>query len=102
LKDKTVDNGIVGVTLFRCGEIVQTVLSCRVFGLGAEVGMGSIATGLALDGAKEVKATVVDTGKNLSCHDYFKTIGFSQLDDHYETATPCSIPEWINMAPGNY
>ena len=41
LKDKTIDNGIIGAALIKDGEIAQAVLSCRVFGLGAEVEHGA-------------------------------------------------------------
>lgn len=97
LKDKTVDNGVVGVALVKSGAIVQAVLSCRVFGLGAELAMGSIATSIAAQATSNVKARIVDTGKNLSCHDYFEKIGFRKVGDYFETSEANPVPPWIKV-----
>jgi FkbH-like protein len=86
LKDKTIDNGIIGVALVKGGEIVQTVLSCRVFGLGAEVSMGRIATEIALTQAEKATGRIIDTGKNFTCHKYF------------EATQPCEAPDWIAIS----
>ncbi len=96
LKDKTIDNGIVGLSLVRSGEIVQAVLSCRVFGLGAEIGMGHFAMRQALaQGHGHVTGTIVDTGKNFTCHRYFESMGFVQHGDHFEGQQIPDVPAWI-------
>ena len=97
LKDKTVDNGIIGAILIRAGEIVQAVLSCRVFSLGAETGMGSVATAIALKQAAKATGRIVDTGKNFSCHAYFTNLGFEKVDDHFEAVAACEMPSWITV-----
>lgn len=98
LRDKTTDNGLIGVTLVRSGEIVQSVLSCRVFGLGSESASGAIATKIALTSKTEVRATVVDTGKNATCHDYFLKIGFTDTGAGFVATEPCLMPDWIEVS----
>jgi len=98
LKDRTIDNGIIGATLVKDGEIVQAVLSCRVFGLGAEIAMGSSATEIALSQAACATGGVVDTGKNFTCHDWFKTLGFVEKDGRFEASRPCPTPDWIAIS----
>ncbi|SDA70689.1 HAD-IIIC family phosphatase [Sinorhizobium sp. NFACC03] len=98
LRDKTGDNGITGAALVKDGEIVQAVLSCRVFGLGAEVAMGSAATKIALSQADRATGMIIDTGKNLTCHGWFKSLGFTDADGHFETVEACETPEWIKVS----
>jgi FkbH-like protein len=98
LKDKTIDNGIIGAALVKDGDIVQTVLSCRVFGLGAEVSMGRVATEIALTQAQKATGRIIDTGKNFSCHKYFETLGFQKCNDHFEATQPCQAPDWIAIS----
>jgi FkbH-like protein len=97
LRDKNIDNGIIGVTLIKNGEIVQSVLSCRVFGLGAEIGMGSAATIAALrQGAKAI-GRIEDSGKNFSCHRFFEDIGFLWTGEYFEAKESCELPSWIQV-----
>ena len=98
LKDKTIDNGIIGVAIVRPGEIVQTVLSCRVFGLGAELALGGLATALALEGQARVRGQIVDTGKNKTCHDYFERLGFAADADDWVAEHPVAPPAWIRLS----
>lgn len=98
LKDKTVDNGIIGAALISNGEIVQAVLSCRVFGLGAETTMGSMATTIALSQSEKATGRVIDTGKNFSCHNFFVSLGFEKTGDSFEAAAACDIPSWIKAS----
>jgi len=98
LADRTIDNGMTGVVIVKGDEILQAVLSCRVFGLGAELGMARVATLLALANGPSARAHVVDTGKNFACHDYFTRAGFSAVGDQFETAGPCPIPDWIQAS----
>jgi FkbH-like protein len=98
LKDKTVDNGIIGATLIQAGTLVQTVLSCRVFGLGAEAALGQVATRIALSQAGEARGHVFDTGKNFTCHQYFADLGYHAQGDGYATHKPAALPAWITVA----
>jgi FkbH-like protein len=95
LKDKTLDNGLIAVALVAPGEIVQVVLSCRVFGLGAEVALGAAAVSLALSGTERAVGRFADTGKNLSCRDYFQDLGFTLEDDVHVARTAPQAPDWI-------
>ncbi|WP_375462715.1 HAD-IIIC family phosphatase [uncultured Methylobacterium sp.] len=98
VKDKTVDNGIVSVALIKGAEIVQVVLSCRVFALGIEIAMGSIITDVALRAGPVSYGVIVKTGKNLACHKFFESIGFAAVGDRFETSTSCEPPEWIELS----
>jgi FkbH-like protein len=97
LKDKTVDNGIIGAALVKHGVITQTVLSCRIFGLGAEICLGRVATQLALQSSETARAQVIDTGKNFTCHTYFESLGFQKQGDFFEAQAPCLAPAWIDF-----
>lgn len=101
LTDKNLDNGIVGVALVKKGEIVQAVLSCRVFGLGVEVALGNLATAVALEQANKATGRIVDTGRNFSCHNFFEEIGFRRNGDHFEGGKPCDVPSWIELVHGD-
>ena len=80
LRDRTVDNGVIGVLLLDGAELVQAVLSCRVFGLGAELALGAVATELALETGAKAFGTIVATDKNLACRDFFKQLGYEATD----------------------
>ncbi|MEM5369553.1 HAD-IIIC family phosphatase [Paraburkholderia azotifigens] len=97
LRDKLIDNGIISVCLVKCERIVQVVLSCRVFGLGAELVVGAIATRLALKARPEIRAELVDTGKNATCHDYFRRIGFSETTTGLCSSTANNFPSYIKI-----
>jgi FkbH-like protein len=97
LRDKTMDNGVIGAALLMANEIVQVVLSCRVFGLGAEIEMGRMGTVIALASHDKAYAyaTLVDTGRNRTCHGYFESLGFIRIGARYEASAACSSPAWI-------
>jgi FkbH-like protein len=97
LKDKTIDNGLIGVALVRAGEIVQVVLSCRVFGLGVEIVLGAAAMGLALTKVDKVKGKIVETGRNLSCRNYYDDLGFLNTNDGYFGSAIPQSPSWITL-----
>ncbi|ACC70866.1 HAD-IIIC family phosphatase [Paraburkholderia phymatum] len=97
LRDKLIDNGIISVCLVKCERIVQVVLSCRVFGLGAELVVGAIATRLALKARPEIRAELVDTGKNATCHDYFRRIGFSETTTGLCSSSANELPSYIKI-----
>ncbi|MBN3809365.1 HAD-IIIC family phosphatase [Paraburkholderia sp. Ac-20347] len=97
LRDKLIDNGIISVCLIKCESIVQVVLSCRVFGLGAELVVGAVATRLALKAQPQIHAELVDTGKNATCHDYFERIGFSQTQTGLFASAANEWPSYIQI-----
>lgn len=97
LRDKLIDNGIISVCLIKGGNIVQVVLSCRVFGLGAELVVGAVATRLALKSRSEVRAELVDTGRNATCHDYFERLGFTQTQEGLYTRMANEPPRYIEI-----
>jgi hypothetical protein len=72
-----------------------------VFGLGAEIGLGRIATLIALARAERSTGRIVDTGKNFACHKYFETIGFERENEHFVGVRACDVPRWIKIAPGS-
>lgn len=97
LRDRHADNGIIAVSLVQRGEIVQTVLSCRVFGLGAEIVLGRQATAMALEQAPAAIGRITDTGRNATCHAYFEQLGFTRDGDVFRTSGLCAPPSWITV-----
>lgn len=98
LRDKAVNNGVVGVCLINRHEIVQAALSCRVFGLGAEIVLGSIATTLALKAGSVVTGKTIDTGRNAVSRDFFTRLGYTGGDGSYQAIAACSLPTWIELS----
>ena len=88
LKDKTVDNGLISVHVLMRNSIVQSVLSCRVFGLSSEYAAGHLVCARILEEYPSVEATVIDTGRNFSSHQYFTRMGFTELEaGRFETTS---------------
>jgi len=79
-------------------EIRQAVLSCRVFGLGAEIGMMREACAGILRDHAEVVASVTSTGKNFVCLDIYTRLGFAQDGDLFRGSTVPEAPAWIHPA----
>jgi FkbH-like protein len=98
LRDKMIDNGIICVCLVDRDQIVQMVLSCRVFGLGAEVVVGAKAVALILKSHKKAFGQIVDTGRNGTCLNYFSSIGFRQGGDCFEIDRPIPVPSHIKIS----
>jgi FkbH-like protein len=98
LRDKKINNGIICVCLVDRDQIVQMVLSCRVFGLGAEVVMGAKAVALILKNHKKAYGQIVDTGRNGTCLNYFGSIGFRQAGDRFQIDRPIPIPSHIQIS----
>ncbi len=97
VKDRSVDNGLTSVALVKPGEILQVVLSCRVFGLGVEIALGSIAMELALSPGGEVRAGYVDTAHNLSSRGFFERLGFTGADGALSATHASPAPTWIDI-----
>lgn len=97
ISDNKTDNGLTGVVIIRGDEILQAVLSCRVFGLGAEDGMLSAASQSVLEQHDTVRASVEPTGKNFVCLDVFQRLGFERIDDRFVISHPPATPDWIHI-----
>ena len=96
LKDKTVDNGLISVHALKHNLIVQTVLSCRVFGLFAEYAAGHIVCAHTLGKHGSVRGQIQDTGRNFSSHQYFARMGFTDLGDGvFETTHAPPHPDCV-------
>lgn len=98
VRDKHVDNGLVGLALTRKQEFVQAVLSCRVFNLGVELYLGHVVLSALVPSNPVVHATFVDTGRNKSSFDYYDRLGFSKVNGRYETSSVSVPPAWISAA----
>ena len=96
VRDRHIDNGLVGVALINSNEFVQAVLSCRVFNLGVEIYLGHAALSQLLSSGRPAHATFIDTGKNKSSFDYFDRLGFNRSAHGYEATAVPNIPPWIN------
>jgi FkbH-like protein len=98
LRDRTINNGIIGVAMVSKGELVQVVLSCRVFGLGAELALGAVAVREALAHSPIAIGRIVDTGKNFTCHNYYKQLGFlEKTEGLFEGNAAPPPPAWIEL-----
>jgi FkbH-like protein len=97
LSDCFVDNGLVGVTVVRGETIEQAVLSCRVFGLEAEIGMLKVVCDGVLDRHSRVVGKLVTTDSNLVCRNIYQLLGFTQHDEGYVTSESPAFPEWMRL-----
>ncbi|MBS1095855.1 HAD-IIIC family phosphatase [Gluconobacter wancherniae] len=76
LKDRMTNNGLIGAMLVRNQDILQAVLSCRVFGLTVEQAMLNYTTRFILQNNTQVRAYIENTGKNFTCHNFYKSFSF--------------------------
>ncbi len=103
VKDKLIDNGLVGLALIQDNIIEQAVLSCRVFGLGIEQALLAYSLKLVFDKYDSVLALFKDAGKNFTCKDYYVDNGFTKEKDNYEdcdvskTNKMVEYPSWIKI-----
>jgi FkbH-like protein len=95
LRDKLADNGMISVVVVRGNEIVQAVLSCRAFKFGAELAAGRVACQRILATHDHVRASLVDTGLNKTCHPYFRKMGFEEKDGVWTTAALPPLPDHL-------
>ncbi|GBQ07128.1 HAD-IIIC family phosphatase [Saccharibacter floricola] len=99
LKDRMADSGLIGAVIFKGEEILQQVLSCRVFGLGSEQATLHHVAKIILADYPKVVAKVVDTGRNFTCHNHFSVAGFEEELENPGTFTavnPPSVPLHID------
>jgi FkbH-like protein len=102
-EDKFGDSGLVSLAVILGDEIVQIVLSCRVFGLSLESAL--LWRVLEIIRSKhsytEVKAQFLDTGKNKTCSAFYPSNGFVEIsgsDGYWQSANDVAWPAWIQRA----
>ncbi len=103
--DKFGDFGLVGIVSVEIktkkAQIVDFVLSCRVFGRGVEEAMLAVACRYAKDSKpKEIFAGYIPTVKNKPCLDFFKKSGFNQKSKNYffwDLAKNYKIPAYVKL-----
>ncbi|WP_321840464.1 HAD-IIIC family phosphatase [Paraburkholderia bannensis] len=98
LKDKFVDNGLIAVHAVKANEILQVVLSCRVFGLGAEFAIAHHLFTEILKNHGNVVGYFQDSGKNFTCKDYFLKMNFSDESGRFIGTTAPACPAHITLS----
>ena len=97
LRDRFVDNGLIGVVVVKDDTIEQGVLSCRVFGLDVELAMFKAACDLILTERDKVIGTVVETESNFVCRDIYRRLGFTSHGEVYVATSSPAAPPWIQL-----
>ncbi|WP_019831764.1 HAD-IIIC family phosphatase [Sphingomonas sp. PR090111-T3T-6A] len=98
LRDKLADNGMISVIVVHGDEIVQAVLSCRAFKYGAEIAAGRMACERILASHDQVRASLVDTGLNKTCHAYFEKMGFRKVEGEWRASDAPAWPPHIAIS----
>ena len=95
--DKFTRYGLVGIALVEGDEFVQFVMSCRVLGLGVEVGALAAMVGAGLAGS--VRARLVATAANLPVRDLWTRAGFEAEGDGFvlRDRTRLRCPEHVKV-----
>ena len=86
VRDKFTDYGIVGVVVLRCGpagiRVEQVVMSCRVFGLDAELAvLVEVLKRAQESGEHGLVGVVRKLSANQPCWDLFQRLGFVEVSD---------------------
>jgi FkbH-like protein len=77
--DKFANYGTVGVAFRLKNVISQFVLSCRVLGMGIEIAAVSKFVAIMRDDeARDIYASMIETGMNVACRDVFAKSGFTR------------------------
>jgi FkbH-like protein len=102
-EDKFGDSGMVSLAVIRGDEIVQVVLSCRVFGLSLENALlCRVLENMRSElGYTKVKGQILDTGKNKTCSAFYPSNGFKEIsgsDGYWESDNDVAWPAWIQRA----
>jgi len=105
VSDKHTSHGIVSVALLLDCQIIQIVLSCRVFSLGIESAVLSYVSDRIMNsGCTQIQGVLRKTGRNATCLDFFSLHGFQHTDTGEDTdkwiktSTP-QTPSWIKVSP---
>lgn len=98
-EDRFANHGLISVAVLRDSNIIQVVLSCRVFGLGIEAALlKSAMDRLIAAGHTVIRALYRDSGRNATSHDFYSKHGFQEISDGiFEGSTPPKMPEWIRL-----
>lgn len=95
-RDKLANHGLIGLALVQGDQLVQMVLSCRVFGLGIETAMLNEVQSQA---STTLRAQWVETGRNHSCQFLYTDHGWTLIPDapnwYQMGTTPPVWPDWI-------
>lgn len=98
-KDRFAEHGLIGLILIRQAEILQAVLSCRVFGLGIETAMlNAVQTRLEAAGFAPLTASWRATGRNHTSQNFFADHGWrpvAQDPSRFHAGEPPRWPGWI-------
>jgi FkbH-like protein len=100
MRDRLVNNGLVGLSIVHGNRVLQTVLSCRVFGLGVEYCLANAVMGDILRDHGEVRADSSITPRNLSSRSYLGGCGFVESEQGPIAHSAPAIPEWITVQAG--
>jgi FkbH-like protein len=98
--DKFTNYGLVGVAIVSEAGILQLVMSCRVMGLETELAaIAHIVELFCLAGAETISAQLVQSEKNLPCHDVFARCGFLPFDAGWRRGVSqlLSYPQHITL-----
>jgi len=99
-RDKFGDNGLVSIAVVFNREILQVVLSCRVFGFSIETALlCHVLEVLRTERDNEkIVAKFVDTGRNKTCASFYADNGFCESGECNGTwylNSPPNWPDWI-------
>jgi FkbH-like protein len=105
VQDRFGDAGLTGIVSLDCegddAQIVDFVLSCRVFGRQIERLMVKVATDQARAcGKTHIFARYVPTPRNRPTLEFWESAGFDRIDAavyRWQTARPYPVPEFIRI-----
>lgn len=98
LKDKSTDNGMIGLHLVKANKIFQSILSCRVFGLCSEYASMSVLSEHLLKNYQEVVAQYLKTEKNFYCENYYTNCGFVKYGDVFILRSKVAHPDEVSSS----
>ncbi len=94
-EDRLSRHGLVALALYKGREILQVVLSCRVFGLGIEQALlHRLMTGERKGDCEEFVARWIDTGRNQTCRDLWSALGWEEIGQDPPTWRGRTVPAW--------
>ncbi|MCA7998057.1 HAD-IIIC family phosphatase [Burkholderia metallica] len=95
LRDKSADNGMIGLHLVKGNEILQSILSCRVFGLLSEYASMNVLSTYLLGRHALIRANYSATGKNFYCEKYYLNCGFTEAGQYLELTSAILHPDTV-------
>lgn len=109
VKDRYMDNGLVGVAIVEDrGEVCEIdtlLLSCRVIGRTVETAfLGRLASEASGRGMRKMAGWFLPTRKNAPARDFFEKHGFERVEENgegsrwsYDLKKPMACPDWIRF-----